>query len=291
MKSYVNFMDSWADNFSVPAIKESLRRASEGMLILDEFPDAKQVAASVFVQAPRIPDMTDVIRLIRLVTRGALPRPAALGLGLDPIHVEPTIDALCNIALKGKTQEKRQKLTQLDAFRTMLSEVPESGWNDLLDFAKVRQEEISAKYPFAENVSRVWRLSEMLGPSRQILLWRKQDFALMREAFDMLQVPHELYSVTGFRVNDQLEKWANEYGMEIIPADKLEGYTKPVKVDAAVVEDGMMTINQRCAILFKRNQVIPIRSRVMLVIVLMAWALAMDSRLDIPFKRNGVGSG
>ncbi|MBS1196717.1 MAG: hypothetical protein H6R18_502 [Proteobacteria bacterium] len=277
MKSYVNFMDRWADNFNVPVVKEKLRRASDGMLILDNMPDAKQFAASVFVQPARIPDMADVIRLIRLVTRGALPRSAALGLGLDPVQVEPVIDALCNIALKGKTQDERQKLTRLEAFRTMLSEVPESGWNDLLNFAKERQAELSANFPLAENVTRVSRLSEILGPTRQILLWRKQDFALVREAFDLLQVPQELYNVTGFKVNEQLEKWAAEHGMEIIPPDKLEGYTKPVKVDAAVVEDGMMTINQRCSILFKRNQAIPIRSRVMLVIVLMAWALAMDS--------------
>lgn len=280
IRSYVNFMDSWADSFIDPAARETLRRTTAGMHDLEKLPDAKTIPESVPIPKSHELTMPDVIKFIRVVSRGASPERTALRLNFDPDLFAPVIDGLCEIAMRGLSLGQREETDGLQALREMLGDIPAAGWSNLLQLSDDVDMQTASTSFAKQEMPCVARLSGLVGHSRQLLLWRREDFVFVRNAFKSLGIPAQLYEMTGASLDHEIQDWANANGFALTDSNKLKGFTQPAKIDALMIENGRITVNRRCAVLFQRNSEFPLKTRVMLVVALIAWALKVDRKVE-----------
>lgn len=302
LRSYLHFLGDWAASLIPSPTLSGKQYPLRNVVDLDTFPDNPPVSASpTATTLARKPLPADLLRFLRLVTRGKKPSVAAASLGLEA--------ALCLSALETlRTASGRSKLPPLKRGAAeatsgtdieFLARISESAWNRLIPFLEwcdregdPSSETATAKLPSQDG------LANMIGPRGHIVLAEEPEFQLLARVMHYLKLTSADYMAIQSQESKRLKALSDAYGIPLCTPEaprkeraaavearkslkmkegKTEGEHKDKGTSILYPDPAFDTVGEpdyrtRCAVTCNENPSRPIRRTVQLVLLFVVTA-------------------
>jgi integrase len=251
LRSYVHFVPDLADWYvwgQEPETTKNWPTPLEALLRLDDLKEAPDYmppmeTAVTFERLPP-PTLQVSLRLLSLYQRGGTPERASLCAGMEHADAKTLLGAIESV---DRSLARRPHANPLKTGASIaLSHIPPERWSHLIRWAGLLTQKASCLVASPEHMDRI---AKMIGPSRQLLLFRPEHFKLFRQLIDFWGLPASM-----FRIVSQKEPhatvlgWATQTGLLI---ETLESIKNEIALQLDVVEDGDPPTPQRhrCAVL------------------------------------------
>lgn len=251
-RSYVHFLPEWLTTFvQVGAAAAAASQAATECPLQHVIDLDKRAAAPGYLQdiAP-LPVEQSPLHAITLEKLWRMLRRYQDGVPLDRAADGAQIERADAELLAGwiekidATLEKRAAVNRsLGGTTNLLSHIPPQRWEALRDALASGRAEIESGTWDVQGIEQM--LHEMIGPSRQLLLWRPAHFLRFAHAMRHLGLaPSQFDFVLASKAHEKLTAWAKEAGFEV-PQERSE---QQPQVDAVESGDPPVRIKHRIGV-------------------------------------------
>lgn len=148
----------------------------------------------------------------------------------------------------------------------LLSHIPQIRWGYLIK----RAQNVNIEHPPKDFEITLQKLPELIGSSRQILLWRLEHFTFFRLIADLWKLDDASYSIRStFRGRTALQNLAEQAELKVKPSDALRGEKLSEQIDSLEIGDPPMLVRHRCAVVAQTHEASMLRSNFELVLIVM----------------------
>lgn len=264
VRSYLHFLPEWADRYIGWPSQEyaEVRRLSDVGLSLDDLP-----RAAGYLQAPQTgqtpplrADAQAALRFLQLYQTRMEPARAAFSATVSDDEAALLISLIDTI---DKTLAKRSHINVPLGGRTnLLGHIRDDRWREWI----TRAADVSMDAFTAAGLLPNQRkdLLQMIGPSRQVLLFQREHFRLFRAIVDAWQLDDASYAIHApKKMHSRLTEWAAECDLTIKP----HAPDVTPQLDTIEVGDPPVIIQYRCAVLPITGEAARLRSSHELVLL------------------------
>ncbi len=264
LKSYVHFVPEWVAAQLPELGRVSEARDVEGADDLDGWTDDPRYLLPVAVPPVttlRRAQMRDLVTALQLLGRGLTSDAIGSALGIDHVQVERLEDVVEQITLR-MTRKRRPpstaKKSQLKRARTsmeaahqkygmrsdpnVLHHIEQHRWAALLTIASAKA---------LEKREESWGAAiavEMVGKTRQLLMWRESHFAMLKQFVDDLQLERHIRVFETEDLDPVVAQWAQSAGFGQRKSQRNAGGTKGFQIDGVREGHPARVVVHRCAV-------------------------------------------
>ncbi len=241
---YLHLLDLWSSQLVGFSPGESHK--IPGVNYIDNYPPYCPVS---FYEktATANPSPALALMYLRLRARGYLCVTAAERLRLDSAIAAAIDEALNRVANRFRFSRSLRAqlpegLSDMPALATLLTRIPESGWNDLIAYAEMRFAE-SPSLPGGEPIE------YLITTSRQVVMWEAKHFATLRNHLAWWGINNDQLRVLPTKkCSSHIFSIASEYGFEF----ESMGQSSTPQID--LVRAGVYKVEQRVALILKETE-------------------------------------
>jgi integrase len=276
-RNYLHILDEWIRHLPGAALDKPALGRPTREVSLEDVPRDALIDTSLLklLPAPSAEITADqALQFMRLLARGKPLADAAAALSVAPGYAEAIVSALERVGGRMRLRPlDRQRSSKDDADGTaFLRRITEAGWRRLIHAAKAAHEQLA---PPAETMAAMPCLSEaaqMIGPTRQLVMWAPGHFGLVRAVCDFLGIGGERYVVVhSADWTPRHQEAARAAGFAAIDA-KSAGGRRVLQLDSVVEGDNDNRVEKRCVFLFQQNADFAIRDRMEMAAAFLAVA-------------------
>lgn len=288
VRSYLHLLPELADQHvwaDAPRAAGPVPQDAPGMVQLDGL-----VPMEGYLNAPERPEQTapqppnarELLRLLYLYQHGTDIARAAFSVAVPLAVATRLVDLVAHA--DAVLARRRDINVPRGGASNLLSHLRQPRWQQLMQ--KAREIE-PAPHGVAEPHWNEADLQTMIGPSRQILLYRRQHFAFVQRMLTMWGLPPDTVRLVVSRDrHERLLQWAAEFGLSV-EAPRPRG-APAVQLDTVEVGDPPASIRHRCAMLAVTGQGSRLESSYELVLlVLLSIYLLSPGGGSAPFSEHG----
>lgn len=274
-RSYLHFIGEFCDRHV--GINETCNPDKlEHVISIDKFKRLARVDTSLLETIKKEtakPTYENVLQLMRLASRGQSISEAASALNLSQDVGEQLLKLLK--LLGTKVSLSRSKLSATDASTSphlrLLRRIKESTWNRLIKHAESLLENSNAQ-PVTKIC--IANIADMVGATRQILLWEEPQFRLLSGFIEFMGIKPEDYRLTRTnKSNSQLDKLLADFEFDYC-IERNQPDEHYIQIDKATFGDGKYIVTERCAFTINMERQITVRRSTDLVVTFCAYAIA-----------------
>lgn len=268
--SYLHHLDAWADSLvDLPEVTQ--RGHYDKAIILENiFTKSKKHLrnqCAVDLQ-PHYATLTPALTVqwLRLIAYGSPPGQSAASLAIHPDYIEPMEQALRDISLRIRWNTN----TEIADFE-ILRHITEPGWQRLLDLPS---KPMTCDYQ-ESSVFLMNKFIQMIGPSRQLVIWEDEQLRLIRTIIDCYGIHEDEYDV----FHD--ERISNDFAYKIQNAgfkarsNRSDGkFIQIDTVDCGVDENLGPKLKKRCALLYIPSAKHCLANNIEFIMAGLIWAAA-----------------
>ena len=274
-KSYLHFVADWTRATAPADLAKPAIGSIVNLIELRSCERAGELSTDLLATSSRTEPLTieSALQLLRSIGRGRSAADAADALGADPACAEELSRAVTNVGDQMHLTPKSGEEASRSAHE-FVARVTVSGWSRLYELARTSQERCASEKTEEKRIGNVGPsdVVEMIGATRQILMWKPQHFALMRRMCSCLTIGSERYTVIRSNMwNDRLAALAHDAGFTAKQNDEIGG-RKRLQLDSAWEGENRNRVERRCAFLFQENHDYWIRNRLEFCVMLLAFA-------------------
>jgi integrase len=247
-RSYVHFLPEWLADW-VGFAEESPDASGSGeltqLLDLDELPTATgylQAAPQSALEATTQPLSLDkILRFLRRYQDGVPCARAAEGAEIEQADAKVIAESIRRIDI---ILQRREAVNRgLGGTTNLLSHIPARRWDALRDWLRSRSPEVPSGTLASAAIEQI--LNEMIGPSRQLLLWKREHFLWFARAIGQLGLnASQFLFVSASTGHEKMTLWAEEAELAI-PQPRPD---KHLQVDTVELGDPPVRIKHRIAV-------------------------------------------
>jgi len=219
-----------------------------------------------------IPTPEWALSLMRLVALGKSPEAAGAALALDSVWVGQLLAAVRKIGAKQRLGKSKRSGSNPEDPTEFLRRITSDGWRRLLELTRLAKSRTgdAGRNEKPEPSLDLHLLVGMVGPTRQLLVWNRQQAALLHGAIESFGIPKNTYRIVPARTaKPALIALMTEIGL---PPER-PGTGRPVRVDPiATDESGDAMQRNRCALIIQQNRTEMVRSAIDFIPLLIAYA-------------------
>lgn len=220
------------------------------------------------------PTYGNILRLMRLASRGQSISDAAEALNLSQ-KVGGQLHELLDL-IGGKIKLSQSKLSSSDVSMPphvrLLRRIKESTWNRLIEHADVLE---NKRNDHAITPRGIHDIANMIGASRQILIWEESQFGLLSSFIEFTRLQSEDYRIIRTnRTNHHLDKLLSDFNFQYI-LEKAQPTGHRIQVDKASFGDGKFIVAERCAFTINENDHQRIRQSTDLLVTFCAHTISL----------------
>lgn len=267
LRSYVHFLPEWLAR-CIPFDADAQKIEDSEVLHVTDL-DAWTVAPGYLQDVPAPSDekappqpvnLERIFRLLRRFQDGVPLERAAEGAELELIDAACVVKAVSRIDL---ILQRRGAINRsLGGATNLLSHLPVKRWDALRAALTSRNVEIASGTWDVHAMEEV--LAEMIGPSRQLLLWKRNHFMRFAQAMRHLELQASHFQfLWASSAHGKLIEWATEAGLDI-PSEPSP--TQP-QVDSVQAGDPPVRIKHRLAVILNTGKSTWLESSYELVLV------------------------
>ncbi|TYC50788.1 hypothetical protein ETQ85_24980 [Zoogloea oleivorans] len=241
---YLHLLDLWSSQL-IRLSPETFSKI-KGIVYLDSFPP--YCPANINEKAVASPPSPAIaLMYLRLRARGYEREAAANRLKFNCAIANELDDTLNRVAnsfrfSRSLRAQLPDSLSGMPALATLLTRIPESGWNDLITYAEKRFAESSALPGGAP-------IENLITTSRQVVMWEAEHFTTLRSHLAWWGLKNDQLRVLATKkCSSEIFSVASEYGFE------LESMGKSSIPQIDLVRAGIYKVEQRVALVFKESE-------------------------------------
>jgi integrase len=290
VRSYLHFLPELADQYvwdHQAGLKKNWPTPFEVSLRLHELPALPNYLSAINAEtAPSrlpAPSPQACLRFLYLYQHGATVERASLSLAIEPTEAQTLVEIIMHV---DETLARRPHINPHKVgVSNLLSHIRSERWTRLIAWAGAAV--VPSTQPLTSRETLESAL-KMIGPSRQVLLYRELHFDLLRQIIKIWNLPISAFTLVSPQTpHPMLKEWASsDLVLEVVGLDK-----KSTKLQIDVVEDVYLPMPQkhRCAVL-------PIVSGTAVIhdkfewVALVAVSLFLMTSLPNRVSRSGFGS-
>lgn len=268
-----------------PSANAKLKDSSPHFTDLDEWVEDSGYLQMEPAKSHSLPPRTaqEALRFLHLCSRALPPDRARELVGISAHYAEHLIAAVKDIDAILATR-KAINNPNLGPYN-LLSHISESRWSALTTLA--HQVASAPEKSAVINMQFFGDLSHIIGPSRQLLLWREDHFSLFEQFVSAWQIKHVSYRFASSRKRVRtILDLAKNAGLSEHQQSKLtlelDGAESPTQIDPVVIGPPVSIIQNRCAVLANTDPQSDLRSSYELVLLFMVWVVMR--RLELAEK-------
>jgi len=274
--NYLHFLSELADLHAKHNENDNTILTLKNAIILDDMPRLAEIDTSLLEQLePKLsaPTPSQLIKLMRLIACGKPIRDASISLGIAE-HVSNDLQSLLDkVGKKIKLANSKLSKKQGDIANNLklVQRLKEPAWNRLIDFiSKIDQQ----KSPPQDLNLSIDVIIEMIGITRQILLWEESHFLLLKSFIEHMEI--DAADCTLARTNqttEDIDQLIKRHGFDVIPMGNIRK-EKAFQMDTAKTGNGKYAVQTRCAFILIENDLRAIRNSVELLVCFIAFTVA-----------------
>jgi len=242
--NYLHFLGEIADLYTSHNKSHNDNLKLKNAIVLDDLPRLAEVDTSLLEQLePKLPTPTpsQLLKLMRLIACGKPIRNAALSLGISD-HVADNLQSLlAMVGNKVKLSNSKLSVKQggIADHLKLVQRPKEAAWNRLVEStSKIDQ----AKLSRTELHLGIDSIIEMVGNTRQILLWEERHFLLLKSFLDYLKIDATDYTlVRTNQTTDDLDRVIKNYKLDAMTVADIKK-ERTFQMDIAHMADGKYTV-------------------------------------------------
>ncbi|WP_374639511.1 hypothetical protein [Hydrogenophaga sp.] len=217
---------------------------------------------------PRPPiTMQSLLRFLFLFQQGSSMDAAAASTGLPSGIAQELIDELDRV---DQMLASRPAINPLLGGRSrLLSHISSTRWKYWIDRAAgvstvINPDEI-------DRPSGTAPLHLPIGPTRQVLLYRSEHFAMLRQVIDLWGLTPSDFKVAATRqLHPMVTQWARDHGFELTSVEHIKVDGTALQIDSVSEGTPPMSVKHRCALLHQSHAEARIRSSFEVVFLVLA---------------------
>ena len=272
-RNYLHILGEISDSLiglNAPADPGSLTN----VIVIDEFPRLANVDLTLLEQIDNrveLPTFANLLKAMRLAARGRNFTDAVIALKMEDSVGSDLQSLLDLIGAKIKLSKSKQSTHDetIPFHLRLIQRLKESAWNRVIKSATGFSNEI----PLPSKPSlRIDEIAEMIGLSRQILLWDRKHFELLTSFITYMKLSPSDYIILKSGIdNHKLNSLLEQFDIKSIRSnDPL--IKKHIQIDTASTSDGLYKVTARCAFLIKENDSKMLRNSTELLVAFIAFA-------------------
>lgn len=275
-RNYLHFLGEMADSLVGCGIRISSTLKLKNGINLDAFPRLASVSTDLLEQiAPALPDATPsrILKLMRLLARGRPINECADVLAID-YEVAEKINLLLTMVGE-KIKLSKSKLSERQGHTPenvkLIHRIKESAWNRLIEFALTAERNVCPEFKLSLNIQ---ELAEMIGATRQILLWENEQFALLSSFLKQMKIGDDEFKlVLPSLGTENLSALISLYEFKSVSIKDVQA-KKTFQMDAASTHGGKYRVQSRCAFVIAESNVRSIRNGIECLVLFISYAIA-----------------
>ncbi|MGA8148368.1 MAG: tyrosine-type recombinase/integrase [Gallionellaceae bacterium] len=277
VRNYAHFISEIANSLIEPIGEEANASDLIHAISLDDFPRLPDMSPELLIPpAPFQPTPYLMLQFLRLVSMGKLADEAGHALGLDAIFSKRCFDFLSDIDKKMKLSKTKYIKAKADQSQfEFLRRITRIGWSRLLAFTKeIGKNKQNDTIPLPSLSLR--EISEMVGPTRQLLMWEPKHFQTVRYLLEKLKIDDSRYRVVYLEnPASSIINMARSHGFNpISQSDASKERKGKFKIDSIMTGEYQYRVLKRCALTIVENDDFSIRNSIEFVAVISAFAVA-----------------
>jgi integrase len=293
VRSYLHLLPDLARHYvNLPVVKKRLvhEELDIACIDLDRLPYAENYLEPIprdevktVTRRPLTADL--ILRFLHLYQRGVADARAQLVVGISSEDARHLIQGLEQI---DRILARRPAINQsLGGSSNLLSHIPQARWADLI----TRAHDVTWEpKPQIGPVMGIDELPLIVGPSRQIVLWKPLHFRLFKKIVDCWALSETSYSMwSTVRGQASMQDMATQAGLVLTPATGSQANESFQQIDPVETGDPPMLVRHRCGVLARTHTDSAFRSSHELVLlVLVSMVLQGRSTGQVTEDLNGM---
>lgn len=277
---YLHFLSDLADLYcsqdkhrnSIPKLKN--------VIAIDEFPRIAQVNTDLLgLFKPKLanPIPSQILKLMRLIARGRPISEAAESLGIDELVATSIKNLLTSVGKKIWLSKNKlsEREVSTPSHLKLLQRIKEPVWNRLIEFV-IRLDRIHTINP---NIKiELDGIIDMIGASRQILLWKAQHFSLLAAFLEHMELSEaDFRIVKSNSMSVELEGLLHQHGFKSIGTNEIPKVVR-FQLDTVRINDKLnTTVQSRFAFMIIENDKMAFRNSIDMLVAFLSFTLALTS--------------
>lgn len=275
-KNYLHILGEMADSRTGCEERNSGKIKLTNVINLNLLPRLAPVSTELLEQlAPVLPEVTTtrVLKLMRLLARGRPIIECADALAISP-EVAKNINQLLSMIGK-KIKLSKTKLSERQGQTSenvkLIHRLKEAAWNRLIAFASKAEQNESQRVVTNLNIQ---DLAEMVGATRQILLWKPAQLTLLLSFIKQMSIGEDEYTLVMSNLateNLRSQIVAHEFKSALDIKDMQAEQT--FQMDATTTGSEEFRVQSKCAFVIKESNVQSIRNSIECLVLFVAYAI------------------
>ena len=275
--NYLHFLGEMSDLYTSQNKDCGNTHKLKNAIILDNLQRIAEIDASLLEQLepkPTSPTPSHILKLMRLIARGKPILEAARSLGIAN-HIANNLHILLT-KVGGKIKLSSSKLSskqiETPEHLKLIWRLKEPTWNRLIEFATTTEKQKSLCGNLNANINDI---IEIIGYSRQILLWEEQHFALVTAFLDYMKIESTHYTIIrSNQTTEQFDELIKRYKISTVLINDIKK-EKTFQLDTAHTCDGKYSVTTRCALIINESDSRVIRNSVELLATFVAFSMSL----------------
>jgi len=278
--NYLHFLGEMSDLYTSLNKGHSNIHNLKNAITLDGLPRSAEIDTGLLEQLePKhiVPTPSQILKLMRLIARGKPILEAATSLGISD-HIAKTLQSLlAKVGKKIKLSGSKLSARQIDTpeHLKLVWRLKEPTWNRLIKSASIidQQESLSPDLKTDND-----GIIEMIGATRQILLWEERHFALVAAFLDYMKIEAADYKLVRSNLTiEDFDQVIKRYGFDAISVSDMKK-EKTFQMDVAYAGDGKYAVQIRCALVITESDSRVIRNGIEFLVAFIAFAIPLMHR-------------
>lgn len=275
--NYLHFLSEIADLYTSHNERNSDILNLKNAIVLDDLPRLAEIDTSLLEQLePKLsgPSPSQLLKLMRLIACGKPIRDAAISLGIADHITNDLQSLLAKVGKKIKLGNSKLSAKQGDIaiHLKLVQRLKESAWNRLIDFTSKIDQQKSSRADLHLSIEGI---IEMIGNTRQILLWEEQHFLILKDFLEYMKIGAGDYKlIRSNQTIEDLDRLIKHYGFNAMTVTDIK-MERAFQMDTAQTCDGKYTVQSRCAFIITENDSRAIRNSVELLVSFITFAVSL----------------
>lgn len=280
-KSYVHYLDEWANQFHNPLKIEVNVAHGNQIVSLNNLPQQAKLSTALLMDSePKViaAKTNDLLKALRLITNGK-----SIESTSSIMCVEINVIASLNDFIRHISTALRAVNANSNDGLSVLAKISASGLKRLFDLTIMQDHNHAKNDRDQQQVTiSIQEIKTMIGTNGQILMYQNAHFELVRALLDYFSIPNNLFKVIkSNKTDDRFNDVAHQYQFKLLSQADL-GKSGDYQLDSTWDSNHQYHVEARCAFAFDKNSSSPVRNRYELLILFSLFVIMQQQSLPKP---------